>query len=82
MPAIKYTFFNTTTKKQEEIEFYNYSLYLEKPGFRWRDVSLGMWYSVVPSTDKKKLIKRISMGKSTRKKIAFKRIKNMEFYDK
>ena len=81
MPAIKYRFYNATTKKQEEVEFYNYSPHLEKFVFLWRDASLEFWYSVVLSTDKKKLIKRISMGKSTRK-IVFRRIKNMEFYHK
>ena len=69
MPAIKYTFYNTTTQKQEEVEFYNYCLHLEKFGFLWRDSNLEFWYSVIPSTDKKKLIKRTSMGKSTRKKL-------------
>ena len=52
VPAIKYTFYNTTTKKQEEVEFYNYSLRLEKCGFLWRDASLEFWYHVIPSTDK------------------------------
>ena len=53
MPAIKYTFYNKTTKKQEEVEFYDYSLYLEKFGFLWQDTGLEFSYSVVPSTDKK-----------------------------
>ena len=53
MSAIKYTFYNTTTKRQEELEFYDYSLHLEKFGFLWQDASLEFWYSVVPSTDKK-----------------------------
>ena len=69
MPAIKYTFYNTTTKKQEEVEFYNYSLHLEKFVFLWQDTSLEFRYSVVLSTDKKKLIKSINIGKSTSKKL-------------
>ena len=28
-----------TTKKQEEVEFYNYMLQLEKYGFGWEDIS-------------------------------------------
>ena len=35
VPAMKYTFYNTTTKKQKEVEFCNYSLHLEKFGFLW-----------------------------------------------
>ena len=29
-----------STKKQEEVEFYNYMLHLEKYGFGWEDTSL------------------------------------------
>ena len=47
MPAIKYTFNNITMKKQEEVEFYNYSLPIEKFGFLWQDASYEFWYSVV-----------------------------------
>ena len=68
VPPIKITFYNTTTKKQEEVEFYNYMLHLEKYGLRWEDTSLQFKYSVRPSTDKKGLIKKISMQKIKRKK--------------
>ena len=69
VPPIKITFYNTTTKKQQEVEFYNYMLHLEKYGFRWEDTSLEFKYSVRPSTNKKGLIKKISMQKSKRKKL-------------
>ena len=44
-------------------------LHLEKYGFRWEDTSLEFKYSVRPSTNKKGLIKKISMQKSKRKKL-------------
>ena len=34
---IKLTFYNTTIKKNEEIEFYNYFNHLQKFGFVWED---------------------------------------------
>ena len=82
MPAIKYTFYNTTTKKQEEVEFYNYSLHLEKFVFLWQDTSLEFRYSVVLSTDKKKINKKNQYRKINKKKIVFRRFKNIEFYHK
>ena len=54
-------------KKQEEVEFYNYMLHLENYGFEWEDTSLEFKYSVRFSTDKKGLIKKLSMGKTIRK---------------
>ena len=69
VPNQKLTYYNTTTKKQEEVEFYDYFLHLEKFGFEWQDASIEFKYSVELSTDKKKLIKKINMGKKTRKKM-------------
>ena len=37
-PPIKLTFHNTTTKKNEEIEFYNYFQHLQKFGFVWENI--------------------------------------------
>ena len=56
-------------KRQEEGEFYNCMLHLEKYGFGRKDTSLEFKYSVRLSTDKKGLIKKISMGKTIRKKL-------------
>ena len=55
---IKLTFYNTTTKQQEEVEFYNFMLPLEKHEFGFEDTSLEFKYSVRLSTDKKGLIKK------------------------
>ena len=53
IPPIKLSFYNMTTKKQEEFEFYNYMLHLENHGFGWEDTSFEFKYSVRLSTDKK-----------------------------
>ena len=66
IPPIKLTFYNATTKKQEEVKFYNYMLHLDKYGFGWEDANLELRYSVRFSTDKKKK-KKISMRKTIRK---------------
>ena len=50
---IKYTFYNTTTKKQEKVEFYNHMLHLEKFGFQWEETNLEFRYSIEMSTDKR-----------------------------
>ena len=44
-------------------------LHLEKYGFGWEDNSLEFKYSVRLSTNKKGLIKKISMGKTIKKKL-------------
>ena len=69
LPLIKLTFYNTITKKQEEVEFYNYMTHLEKIGFLWVKNDLELRYFVELLTDKKKLIKKITMGRETRKKL-------------
>ena len=58
VPTVKYIFYNTTTKKEEEVEFYNYFLHPEKFGFEWIDNQIEFRYSIELSTDEKKLIKK------------------------
>ena len=56
---IKLTFYNKTAKKkQEEVEFYNYMLHLEKYGLGWEDNNLELKYLIRLSTDKKDIIKK------------------------
>ena len=45
-PPIKLTFYNTTTKKNEKIEFYNYFQHLQKFGFVWEYSPLDFRYSI------------------------------------
>ena len=51
---IEYTFCNTTIKKNETFDFYNYQLHLKKFGFERADAKLEVLYTVKMSTDKKK----------------------------
>ena len=67
VPIIKYTFYNTATKKNETVDFYNYQLHLKKFGFEWTDAELEFLHTVKMSTDKKKLIRKMKMGKKRRK---------------
>ena len=56
--SIKLIFYNTATKKNEEIEFYNYLQHLQKFGFAWEHPLINFRCSKELSTDKLKLIKR------------------------
>ena len=58
IPPMQLTFYNTTTKIQEEVEFYNYMLHLEKYGLGWEDSSLEFKYLVDCHLIKKGLIKK------------------------
>ena len=66
-PPMKLTFYNTTTKKNEEIEFYNYFQHLQKFGFVWEYLLLDFRYSIELSKDQKKLIRKMTMSKIARK---------------
>ena len=50
--------YDTATKKQETVDFYDYFDHLERFGFEWEEVQLHFKYSVKLSDDKKKLIKK------------------------
>ena len=57
-----FQYFNTTTKKQETIEFYDYYDHLERFSFTGKYDQLEVEYSVKFSADKKKtLIKKNSL---------------------
>ena len=49
-----FQYYDTTTKKQETIEFYDYYDHLERFGFTWKNDQLEFEYSVKLSGDKKK----------------------------
>ena len=63
------SFYNSTTKKQENAEFYYYIQHFEKYGFVWEHSTLEFKYSVEFFKDKSKLVRKITMGKNTRKKL-------------
>ena len=57
-------------KKQEKIEFCNYFYHLENFGFTSSYGLLDFSYTIMLSADKKTLVKKISMSKDTRLKLA------------
>ena len=50
-----FQYYDTTTKKQETIEFYDYYAHREKFYFTWKNDQLEFEYSVKLSADKKKI---------------------------
>ena len=56
-----------TTKKNETVNFYKYQLHLEKFGFEWADAEFEFLYTMKMSTDKQKLIRKMTTVKKTRK---------------
>ena len=60
---------DTTTQKQEIIEFYDYYYHLKNFGFMWEHAPLELKYEITLSADEKTLTKKITMGKNTRFKI-------------
>ena len=80
-PPIKLTFYNTTTKKNEEIEFYNYFQHLQKFGLVWKFSLLDFRYSIELPKDQKKLIRNMTASKIAARKKLFvdeSRIWNLE----
>ena len=60
----------STNEKNRRNRFYDYYEHLEKFGFEWKDTDLTFKYNVdFHQTKKKKLIKRMTLGKDTRQKI-------------
>ena len=57
-------------KKQETIELYNCLYHLENFGFTWSYGLLDFSQTSTLSADKKTLVKKISMSKDTRHKLA------------
>ena len=63
-------YYDTTTQKEETIEFYNYYDHLKSFGFTWEHSPLECKYEITLSSEEKALTKKIKMGKTTRHKIA------------
>ena len=68
-PPIKLTFYNTTIKKNEEIEIYSYFNHLQKFSFVWEYLLLDSKYSIELPKDQKKLIRKMAMSKIATKKL-------------
>ena len=64
-----FQYYDTTTQKQETIEFHDYYHHLKNFGFTWEHAPLELKYGIILSADEKTLTKKITMGKDTRFKI-------------
>ena len=73
MPLVKRTdalingfkYYDTTTQKEETIEFYNYYNHL-----MWEHSPLEFKYEITLPSDEKTLTKKITVGKTSRRKLA------------
>ena len=46
LPQLKFTYYNTTTKKDERVEFYDYMQHLDNFDFTWKNSAIKFKYSV------------------------------------
>ena len=53
-PLIKLVLYNTKTKRNEDILFYNYYKHLKKFGFEWENTAIYFKFSLNLSMDEKK----------------------------
>ena len=70
LPKIKLTYFNSTTKKNEDFFIYDFIEHFKKFGFEWNKDGLGLNYQIkIDPTDAKKIQKKLTLNKLSRKKI-------------
>ena len=70
LPKMKLTYFNTTTKKNEDFLVYNYYKHLKKFGFTWEHKTLGIKYGIrISNSDNKKIKKQLTLKTDTRHKL-------------
>ena len=61
LAKIKLTYFNTTTKKNEDFVIYDFIEHFKKFGFEWNQTDLGLKYEIkVDSSDDKKIQKKLT----------------------
>ena len=70
LPKMKLTYFNTTTKKNEDFLVYNYYKHFKKFGFTWEHKTLGIKYGIrISNSDNKKIKKQLTLKTDTRHKL-------------
>ena len=71
LPKLKLTYFNTSTKKNEDFFMYDYIVHFEKFGLEWYQKDLKLYYGIkIDKTDNKKIGKRLTLDRLTKKKFA------------
>ena len=70
LPKIKLTYFNSTTKKNEDFFIYDFIKHFKKFGFEWNKDGLGLNYKIKidPTDAKKKYKKNLHYTKHREKK--------------
>ena len=70
LPKLKLTYFNTSTKKNEDFFMYDYIVHFEKFGLEWYQKDLKLYYGIkIDKTDNKKIGKRLSLDRLTKKNL-------------
>ena len=70
LPKLKLSYFNTSSKKNEDFLMYDYVGHLKKFGFEWNHNALGFKFEIkIDNSDSKKIIKKI-LSRNTRKNIS------------
>ena len=79
LPGIKFIYFNTTTKKTENFFVYDFIGHFKKFGFEWNKDSLGLNYQIkIDPIEAKKIQKKLTLNKTSRKKNMYRWKKNLE----
>ena len=68
LPKIKFTYFNTSTKKTENFFVYDFIGHLKKFGFDWIHNDLGLRYGIKINNSDSKKIKKTAYTEQTNKK--------------
>lgn len=82
LPKIKLSYFNTSTKKNEDFLVYDYTGHLTKFGFDWIQSNIGLRYRIkINNSDNRKIKKQLTLSAGTRKQLFVdeSRIWNMEW---
>ena len=70
LPKLKFTYFNTSTKKNEDFFMYDYIRYFEKFRLEWYQKDLKLYYGIkIDKSNNKKIEKRLTLDILTRKKL-------------
>ena len=68
LPKIKLTYFNSTTKKNEDFFIYDFIEHFKKFGFEWNKDGLGLNYQIkIDPTDANRIQKKLTLNKLLRK---------------
>ena len=83
LPKIKLTYFNSTTKKNEDFFIYDFIEHFKTFGFEWNKDGLGLNYQIkIDPTDAKKNTKKTYTKQNIEKKNMYRWKQNLEYENK